>query len=648
MQVNIVTTVTGLMDSLAAINIQLTRNPRRLLVDTETTGLDPRQSMLLLVQIATFEEVFVYDFTQLSVELIKEFKPLLTDPTVIKVFQNASFDIKVFFALGKYIVDPIHDTRVVEALLTAGIVGVRNDLASIAQRRLGVSLDKSVRTQFTDSSFSGISAEQIEYAAKDVIVLKDIFTQQIAEVKQHSLQQPYRLESKLTKVVAMMEYFGMPFNAQHLKDMEPTFDTLIKNAERMLQRMVIEAGVAEEIVFTRDGYSAVNTSSTQQMLKYFHAVEMDLDNLNAQTVTEWDFKNRKSAKNHTVSTSMFDEDLVESIESYGRYDNYRLNSYAFLVGARKLQSTYVRGLQEMENPVTGRIHCTFNQIGAATGRFSSSRPNLQNLPSDQKMKDLGIQQSIRHAFAVKGEGRRMIIADYSTIELVIIADASGDQGLIDNLDDLHTYVAKHVLKVEDITTQNKKEHPYKVWREAAKMVNYSIAYSVGGDNLAKQMTIKLAPVNAKYSPKQGEAIIEQWKAMFPAATLWLKKSARSAVVNGWVADSYGRKRFWNRDDFTMKWKKEAAEREASNFPIQALSATMVKLALVKTFERLDMKRAVIVSTVHDEIIVESTVEYAEQACLILKEAMEESAREVLPNLGSTVIVDPAISMKYDK
>jgi len=162
------------------------------------------------------------------------------------------------------------------------------------------------------------------------------------------------------------------------------------------------------------------------------------------------------------------------------------------------------------------------------------------------------------------------------------------------------------------------------------------------------MTIKLAPVNAKYSPKQGEAIIEQWKAMFPAATLWLKKSARSAVVNGWVADSYGRKRFWNRDDFTMKWKKEAAEREASNFPIQALSATMVKLALVKTFERLDMKRAVIVSTVHDEIIVESTVEYAEQARLILKEAMEESAREVLPNLGSTVIVDPAISMKYDK
>jgi hypothetical protein len=648
MQINLVTTEAALNESLTAIAEQLQRNPRRLLVDTETTGLDPYQSKLLLVQIATFESVFVYDFTQLSIECVKSFKTMLTDDTILKVFQNASFDIKVFYHFGKYIVDPIHDTRVTEALLTSGLVGVRNDLASIAQRRLGVTLDKSVRDQFVDDTFSNITKEQIEYAARDVIVLKDIFIQQIAQIKEQQMQAVYKLEAKLTKVVAMMEYYGMPFDGAHLRMLEPVFETLINNAERMLQRMIIEAGVAEEIVFEREGYSAVNTSSNQQMLKYFHAVEMDLSNLNAQTVTEWDFKNRKSAKSHAVDTLAFDDDLVSAIESYGRYDNYRLNSYAFLVGARKLQSTYVKGLQEMENPITQRIHCTFNQIGAATGRFSSSRPNLQNLPSDQKMKDLGIGHSIRHAFAVKNDNRRMIIADYSTIELVIIADASGDQSLIDNLDDLHTYVAQHVLKVSDITTQNKKEHPYKVWREAAKMVNYSIAYSVGGDNLAKQMTIKLAPVNAKYSPKQGDEIIEQWKSMFPDATKWLKKSARSAVLNGWVADSYGRKRFWNRDDFGMRWKKEAAEREASNFPIQALSATMVKLALIKTFERLDMRRAVIVSTVHDEIIVESTAEYAETARTILKESMEESAREVLPNLGSTVTVDPAVSTKYDK
>jgi len=600
------------------------------------------------VQIATFEQVFIYDYTLLPIESVKYFSDILTDSSIVKVFQNASFDIKVFYHAARFIVDPIHDTRVVEAMLTAGIVGTRNDLASIAERRLGVQLDKSIRSQFTDGTFEGVTQEQLGYAATDVIVLKDIFLQQVEQVVSEGLQKPYKLEAKLTKVVAMMEYYGMPFNAVHLKRLEPIFEELIENSEKMLQRLIIESGTAEEIVFTREGYSAANTSSNQQMLKYFNAVEIDLDNLNARAVTEWDFRNRKQAHKHDVDTSQFDQSLIESVKSYGRYDNYRLNSYAYLVGARKLYSTYVIGLQEMENAVTHRIHCTFNQIGAATGRFSSSRPNLQNLPTDQKMKDLGITDSIRHAFEVANDNRKLIIADYSTIELVIIADASGDTELIENLDDLHTYVAKHVLKVADITVDNKKDHPYKVWREAAKMVNYSIAYSVGGNNLAKQLTIKLAPVGAKYNAAQGEAIIEQWKKMFPQATAWLKKSSRSAILNGWVADSYGRKRYWKRDDFTQAWKKEAAEREAANFPIQALSATMVKLALVKTFERLDMKRAVIVSTVHDEIILESTKDYAVTAQAILKEAMEESAREVLPNLGSTVEVNPAITTKYDK
>lgn len=648
MHIEVIANESALLSSLEEISLHLSRHPRRLFVDTETTGLDPRQSKLLLVQIATFESVFVYDFTVIPVECVKHFKSLLTDGSVVKVFQNASFDIKVFYHFGSFIVDPIHDTRVVEAMLTAGIVGSRNDLASIAKRRLGVELDKSIRDQFVDGSFDKITQDQLQYAAADVIVLKDIFLQQVEEVIEQQLHKPYKLEAKLTKVVAMMEYFGMPFNSDHLKQLEPVFEKLIKNSEKALQSLIIDSGVADEILFTRDGYSAANTSSNQQMLKYFNAIDIDLDTLNARAVTEWDFRNRKQAYKHSMETAQIDAALAESIKSYGRYENNRLNAYAYLVGARKLYSTYVVGLQEMENPITHRVHCTFNQIGAATGRFSSSRPNLQNLPSDQKMKDLGITSSIRHAFAVSGENRRLIIADYSTIELVIIADASGDPELINNLDDLHTYVAKHVLKVSDITKENKKEHPYKVWREAAKMVNYSIAYSVGGDNLAKQMTIKLAPVGAKYSAAQGEAIIEQWKAMFPQATAWLKKSSRSAVVNGWVADSYGRRRFWNREDFTMKWKKEAAEREAANFPIQALSATMVKLALIKTFERLDMKRAVIVSTVHDEIIVESTKAYAEEACAILKQAMEEAAREVLPNLGSTVEVSPAISDKYDK
>jgi DNA polymerase-1 len=616
-----------------------------LYVDTETTGLDPHTYTLLLVQIATDTDVYVYDFTRLPLELVRLFAPMLGGEQ-LKVLQNASFDIKVFYKFGRFVMRNIHDTRIVEAMLTAGQLGVQNNLAAIADRRLGLTLDKTVRDQFTNG-FTEITAEQLEYAAKDVIVLQQLYPIHQILIADAEIEKVYKLESDLIPVVAMMEYYGMPFKKEHLSGLEPVLQVLIDNAEKAVQRMVIENGAADQVVFSRDGYKALNSSSNQQMLKYFNDVGINVTDLNARTITEWDFKHRKSAERYEMDSALFDDDLLESIDAFGRYENFQLRMYAYLVGARKLQSTYVKGLQEMENPVTKRIHCTFNQIGAATGRFSSSRPNLQNLPSDQKMRNLGVNESIRRAFAVN-DNRRLIIADYSTIELVIIADASNDAALVANLGDLHTYVAKHVLGVTEINDTNKKEHPYKIWRDVAKMVNYSIAYSVGGDSLAKQMTIQLGPLGVKYTPKQGDEIIEQWKQMFPEATAWLKKSARSAVLFGWVADSYGRKRWWNRAEFHQRWKKEAAEREAMNFPIQGLSATMVKLALIKAFDRLDLRQAVIVSTVHDEIILESTVGYAEIASTILKGAMEEAAQEVLPNLGHTVKVDPAISTKYDK
>lgn len=627
--------------------LELFEYARVVYLDTETTGLDPRASQLLMVQIGTEDHVFVFDFTRIPIKALRHFEGVLTSPQTVKVIHNASFDLKVFYHFGGYMVGPVHDTRFAEVLLKSGIEN-RFDLASVANRRLGVTLDKTVRDSFIGQTIADLSDEQIRYAATDVVVLPAIYQQQMTEIHEADLDQVYRLEMDLVPVVAKMEYVGMPFKKEHLQDIEPVLDRLIVEAEQGMQDALIGAGVVEQIVFTKDGYTAVNTSSNQQMLAMFNALGIDVPDLNARTVTEWDYRNRKSASKYVPDPELLEDELLESVDAYGRYDNFYLRMHAYLGGARKLQSTYVQGLQTMQSPITGRIHATFTQIGAATGRFSSSRPNLQNLPSDQKMKNLGLEQSIRHAFAVNAETHRMIIADYSTIELVIIADASGDEVLDSHLDDLHTFVAQQILGVKDINNKNKKEHPYKIWRDVAKMVNYSIAYSVGGESLAKQMTIQLAPLNVKFTAKQADEIIEAWKALFPQATAWLKKSARSAVVYGWVADSFGRRRYWNRDEFVQKWKKEAAEREAMNFPIQALSASMVKLALVDAYRRLDETQASIISTVHDEIILESTIAYAETARGILKDSMEKAALQVLPRLGPSVIVDPATSTRYDK
>lgn len=616
--------------------------------DTETTGLDPYRAKLLMIQIHTDgNDTFVIDCTSgINYQPLKE---LWESDNIVKVFHNSMFDVKIIYHNFKVLPTNIYDTMVTERMLTAGFINKPAALAAVSERRLGIILDKTIRDTFTSSEIDLLSQEQIEYAVRDVLVLPEIRKQQLDEIREHSLHKVHALEMELCPITALIEYTGMPFDRSHLDVLEPKFLRIITESQQVLQDMFIGAGVCNQIIFSKDGYSGFNPSSTQQMLELFNKVGIDIESLNAKVVMQWDFKNRRKAKNFDVDFSEFsdDMDISDAMDKFGSFENKYIQAYSFYTAAKKIHGTYIKALPTMENPVTHRIHCSFNQYGAATGRFSSSSPNLQNIPSDQKMRNLGVDSSIRHSFKVN-EGRKLIIADYSTIELVIIADASNDQGLINNLEDLHTFVAREVLGVKDITDKNKKELPYKIWRDIAKMVNYSIAYNVGGNSLSKQMSVLMSPLNQKMTPERADKIIEDWKGRFPQAAEWLKNSARSVILYGSVTDGYGRKRFWDRANFYDKWKRAAAEREAMNFPIQALSATMVKLALIGTFKKLDQKRARIVSTVHDEIIVESTDAYAETAAKILKEEMERAAQEVLPNLGKTVIVEPAISNKYDK
>lgn len=617
-------------------------------VDTETTHLDPYRAKLLMVQIHA-ESVGTYVIDCTTGVDVKLLNPLWENDSIVKVFHNAAYDVKIIYHNCGVLIKNVYDTMITERMLVAGLITLQSSLQAVAERRLDVKLDKAIRATFTDSPIEMLSVEQIEYAVKDVLVLPEIRRQQLQEISQHSLHTVHALEMELCPITSLIEYTGMPFDASHLDNLAPKFLHIIKEAERVLQDMFIKAGVCTQIVFSKDGYSAFNPSSTQQMLELFNKVGIDIESLNAKIVMQWDFKNRRKAKQFDVDFSELsdDADISEAMDKFGSFENKYIQAYSFYTAAKKIYGTYVKALPLMENPITHRIHCSFNQYGAATGRFSSSSPNLQNIPSDQKMKNLGVDSSIRHSFKVK-EGRRLIIADYSTIELVILADASGDEGLITNLEDLHTFVAREVLGVKDINEKNKKEYPYKIWRDIAKMVNYSIAYNVGGNSLSKQMSVLMSPLGEKMSAERADKIIEDWKRRFPQSAEWLKNSARSVILYGEVTDSYGRKRFWDRKDFHDKWKRAAAEREAMNFPIQALSASMVKLALVGTHKRLNLKKARIVSTVHDEIIIEAGVNYAEEAAQILKEEMELAAQNVLPNLGKTVLVTPAISDKYDK
>lgn len=1023
-------------------------------VDTEGTNLDPRENMLLLVQLLAGDELFIFDMTLLDhVQFYKMFVRGWTSPRITKVMQNARYDIKVLLHTFGKNEDPkrhlprnVYDTLFTEKLLFAGIKQGYG-LDDIVLRRLKRTLDKSVRKTFTDFGGS-FSQEQLEYAAQDVLVLPHIYQQQCQELQTKNLALVHKDEMSLVPVVALMEYTGMLVDRQYLDDLKPIFEAKIKAANNALQNLFINAGIADEIVFTKDGYYCVNLSSPKQVLEMFHKVGITLPNLNAKTVVKWDFDHRKGAKKYQIDfNEYFDED-GEFVENFGSLENNYLRAYSYFVALNKLYSTYIVGLPE-HIASDGRIHSNYDQLGTTTGRFASKQPNLQNIPQNTKLAALGIDKSIRAAFIAKdrnvlincvnaeslvatkngmtkardvrqgdlvtqedgtfrevlrtydngvrdtltvttelgfeitvtpehririidnagnyiwrdaqslkigdyvaiqpthhfnnvfqrlcvlknthfntksmpesfvvdelfaelfgylvGDGnfndrgiklvvndqdddllsylknstslifrqptamrhyrgvyefgvssvelgsmfrfiqakdhipeiiwnspkevqqaflrgyfeadgsisihkgtsvisissarkkimqdtqlmllnlgiysklRKQIFqlgtvwqltiyeqsnklfmetvgflserkrskfidkvhvkshfryfpnkkisppdkadhfrlrnhrnlnrniswdvattlnnsygmdyfivhgqvytqitditkscnhvvdftiedthtyicngfvnhnCDYSGIELVIIADASGDDTLMEHLEDPHIYVAQHVLGCADISQENKKQDPYKHWRQGAKRVSYSIAYGVGGKSLAEQLTLDLSPLNIKYSPTDGDKFIRLWKQTFPKAGKWLDKNAHDVLQLGVITDGIGRKRFWDmkyiQSHPSAKWLLLAAQREASNFPVQSLSAHMTKLAMILTHEELDLRRGRIISCVHDEIIVEASSQYAPEAAHILKKNMEQAARMVLKHLGNYVIVQPEISERYEK
>jgi DNA polymerase-1 len=621
-------------------------------VDTEGTSLDPRTNTLLLVQLLAGDTLYVFDMTQVDKRAFYQlFWRGWVSSRIIKVLQNAKYDIKVLFHQywrqgddpKKYLPQNVYDTLFTEKLLFAGLK-IGFGLDDITLRRLKRQLDKSVRKTFTD--FGGIfSQEQLEYAAQDVQVLPDIYKQQLKDLRDKKLVTVHKDEMRLVPVVALMEYTGMGVDRQYLQDLQPIFEQRIKHADKALQDLLLPH--ADEIVFTKDGYYCVNLSSPKQVLALFNEIGINLPNLNAKTVVKWDFDHRKTSKNFQIDFDQYFDEDGEIVEAFGSLENNYLRAYSYYVALNKLYSTYIIGLQEAIG-ADGRIHSNFDQLGTTTGRFASSKPNLQNIPQNNKLAALGIDKSIRAAFVCKHK-TRLIVADYSGIELVIIADASGDETLMQHLDDPHIYVAQRVLNCLDITQENKKKEPYKYWRQGAKRVSYSIAYGVQGKSLAEQLTLDMSAINKKYSPRDGDNFIKLWKKTFPSAGKWLDKNAADVLVHCQIEDGVGRKRFWDRNYLAQnEWFRLAAQREASNFPVQSLSAHLTKLAMILTHESLDLTRGRIISCVHDEIILEATTGYAEQAARILKNCMETAARMVLTHLGEYVIVEPEIMERYEK
>lgn len=624
--------------------------------DLETTGLDPKLDNILLVSLSTSIDTYVIDFTKLDICLLQELKPLFETAFIIGA--NITFDYRFLFWHTGIKIARMTDVMVNEQVLTAGKfippIGKARpfSLAAITHRRLGITLNKDVREEFINYAGS-LSEEAYIYAAQDTSILKAIYDQQLVEIRAHGLEKIHELENSLLPVTAHMELSGVLIDKELLKSLESPMERYIETCNRVLQDLIIGNGAANRII-CGDTYKAVNPKSKDQILEAFNLLGIDVDSLEAKVLAKWDLRRNKETLARLENLLRVDEmDIQTAIEEFGGYNNPYLRAYAFLIGAEKLLGTYVKGLQEKIH-ADGKFYPWFRQCGArSTGRYSS---NAQQIPQNSKLDRLGLKGlSIRECF-IAPKGKVLVIADFSSIELVILADFSGDTRLIyeHSIGDLHTLVCNEILSkiwtiAGTVTKENKNRQPFKLIRDFSKTVSYGIAYGVTGKSLSDQANTKLASLKLSLKPEQGDFIIEGWKSIFPEAGKFLNESARMAVTKGYTTSAWGRKRWFDLDYIkTNKWSYLAAQREGSNQRIQSTSADMTKLAMLYTHNLLNPKKGHIILSVHDEIVLEVDEDYAEQAAHILKMGMETAAREILKKLGHTVIVNPEISDRYNK
>jgi DNA polymerase-1 len=269
----------------------------------------------------------------------------------------------------------------------------------------------------------------------------------------------------------------------------------------------------------------------------------------------------------------------------------------------KLKSTYIDPLPDLIHPKTGRLHTRFNQTATATGRLSSSDPNLQNIPVRTPL-----GQRIRRAFIAE-EGWLLVALDYSQIELRVLAHLSGDENLIRVFQegrDIHTETASWMFGVP-------REAVDPLMRRAAKTINFGVLYGMSAHRLSQELAIPY---------EEAQAFIERYFQSFPKVRAWIEKTLEEGRQRGYVETLFGRRRYVPDLQARVKSVREAAERMAFNMPVQGTAADLMKLAMVKLFPRLEEMGARMILQVHDELVLEAPKERAEAVARLAKEVME--------------------------
>ena len=534
-------------------------------------------------------------------EAVAILKPLLADPAVLKVGHNLKYDAHVMARAinGGFSITPVDDTMCLSYVLDAGRQS-SHKLDDLAEIHLGHSMIKYADVCGKGAKQIGFGElkpdEALDYAAEDAdytLRLWRMLKPRLASEAKSSVYE--RLERPLIAVIAAMEGEGIKVNRQALASMSGQFATRMAELETLIH------GLAGE---------SFNIGSPKQL------GEILFDKMG--------LRGGKKSKTGAWSTSadVLDDLVAEGVEIAEKILEWRQIS--------KLKSTYADALVESIHPDSGRVHTSFSMVGASTGRLSSSDPNLQNIPIRTPE-----GRQIRTAF-VPEPGSVLISADYSQIELRLVAHVAGEDSMIRAFQegmDIHAQTASEVFGVPlDAMTPET--------RRRAKAINFGIIYGISGFGLARQLAIP-----------QGEArdYIRAYFERFPGIRGYMDDMKLKAREDGFVETLFGRRLYITGITASNPAQRGFAERQAINAPIQGTAADIIKLAMVQMPKTLAEAKspARMLLQVHDELVFECPEEAAGDAVTLIRRVMEEAASPVL-NLSVPLIAEANIGASWDE
>lgn len=566
--------------------ISLLSAQKAICFDTETTGLDANNAELVGLSFAIKSGEGWYVPVPVNQDecnkIVQEFKPVLENEQIRKIGQNLKYDILILKWYCVEVKGKLFDTMLAHYLIDPD---TRHNMDILAENYLQytpVSISSLIGAKGkAQGSMRDVELEQIkEYAAEDADItlqLKDVFEPMLEQVGASKLAT--EIENPLIYVLADIESEGVRIDQNALKDFSLSLQ--------------IDIAVLEKTIYEKAGLR-FNIASPKQLGEVLFD-KLQLDPKAKKTKT-----GQYQTGEDVLIALANKSDIVKDILDFRQM--------------QKLKSTYVDALPLMINPKTGRVHTSYNQAVAATGRLSSNNPNLQNIPIRTER-----GREVRKAFIPRSENHVILSADYSQIELRLIAEISKDENMMEAFAqglDIHTATAAKVygISLEEVDSDKRRN---------AKAVNFGIIYGQSAFGLSQSLGIPR---------KEAAEIIEQYFAQYSGIKRYMNDTMNFARENGYVQTIMGRRRYLRDINSANQTVRGFAERNAINAPIQGSAADMIKIAMINIHREMKERKieAKMTMQVHDELVFDVPLYEVETLKPIIEYGMKHSIKTIVP------------------